>query len=64
MPSPIERFLDRVRAAETRNQREIVITITEARDLHADITRLLLRMTESDPAQSQPIQVEFRGQDF
>lgn len=62
MPSPIERFLDRVRAAETRNQREIVITITEARDLHADITRLLLRMTETDPAQS--IQVEFRGQDF
>lgn len=40
----ISRFLDRVRTAESKQQREIVITLNEARDLHTDITRLLLTM--------------------
>ena len=60
MSSPIERFLDKVRAAESRSQREIVLTLTEARDLHADLTRLLLRLESSH----DPVAIELRGQDF
>lgn len=41
----ITRFLEKVRAAESRQQRDITLTVTEARDLHADITRLLLALT-------------------
>lgn len=42
----ITRFLDKVRAAESRQQREVSLTLPEARDLHADITRLLLIMEQ------------------
>jgi hypothetical protein len=62
MSTPIDRFLTEVRAAESRSQREIVMTMREARDLHADITRLLLKLTEHDTPQT--VTVELRGQDF
>ena len=38
----INRFVDRIKAAESRSQRDVSMTINEARDLHADITKLLL----------------------
>lgn len=52
----ITRFLDKVRAAESRQQRDVSMTVTEARDLHADITRLLLALEElrSAPQTTQP----------
>jgi hypothetical protein len=37
----INRFVDRVRTAELRQQRDIVMTVREAQDLHADITKLM-----------------------
>jgi hypothetical protein len=43
----INRFLDRIRAAESRQQRDITMTTAEARDLHTDITRLLLALQVS-----------------
>jgi hypothetical protein len=64
MSSPIDRFLDRVRACESRQQREVVMTLMEARDLHADITRLLLKLQETSDTQSQVISVELKAQDF
>lgn len=42
----INRFLDKIRAAESRQQREVAMTVNEARDLHADITKLLLVVEE------------------
>jgi hypothetical protein len=38
----INRFVDRIKAAESQQQRNVTLTIAEARDLHADITKLLL----------------------
>jgi len=35
-----------VRQAESRQQRDVTMTVQEARDLHNDITRLLLIVTE------------------
>lgn len=64
MSSPIDRFLDRVRAAESRQQREVVMTVTEARDLHADITRLLLKLESAASTTSEVISIEMKGQDF
>jgi hypothetical protein len=63
MTSPIERFLQQVRAAESRNQREIVMPLMQARDLHADITRLLLKL-EAKPVTESVVTVEMRGSDF
>lgn len=38
----INKFLERIKAADSRSQRDVVMTVNEARDLHADITKLLL----------------------
>ena len=46
MSQHINRFIDRLRQAENRQQRDLVLTITDARDLHADITRLLLNLEQ------------------
>jgi hypothetical protein len=40
----IQKFVDRVRGHEARGARDFVMTMNEARDLHADITRLLLSL--------------------
>ena len=42
----INRFLDRLQQCESRRQRDIVLTVAEARDLHADITKLLLAIED------------------
>lgn len=68
----INRFIDRVRAAESRQQRDVIMTVAEARDLHSDITRLLLVVEElrSRPAVAMPgentnvITVEMQGGSF
>lgn len=40
----INKFIDRIKAAESRSQRDLIMTINEARDLHGDITKLLLSL--------------------
>jgi type II secretory pathway predicted ATPase ExeA len=64
MSSPIERFLEKVRSTESRGQREVVLTLTEARDLHLDLTRLLLRLENKNHEDQQNITIEMRGGDF
>lgn len=65
----INKFIDRIRANESRGQRDFIMTMTEARDLHADITKLLLTLQNlQDNAQPQVgpevIEIEMKGQDF
>jgi hypothetical protein len=38
----ITKFVDRIKANESRGQAEFHMTMSEAKDLHADITKLLL----------------------
>lgn len=40
----INKFIDRIKANESRSQRDFIMTMTEAKDLHADITKLLLSL--------------------
>jgi hypothetical protein len=42
----LQKFVDRVRGHEARGSRDFVMTMTEAKDLHADITRLLLQLQD------------------
>ncbi len=65
----INRFLDRVKAAEGRGQREIVISLNEARDLHTDLTKLLLALQvlqekATSTTQSKPTEIEVSGGSF
>jgi predicted kinase len=61
--------VDRVRTAELKQQRDIMLNIIEARDLHADITKLLntveVLRSELEKRQSDAvIQVEVEGGAF
>lgn len=42
----INRFIDRLKAADARNQRDFTMSIIDARNLHADITKLLLSLQD------------------
>lgn len=40
----IQRFVDRLRGFESRGARDFTMSLNDAKDLHADITRLLLEL--------------------
>jgi len=44
MTMHLQKFVDRVRGFEARGSKEFMMTMTDAKDLHADITRLLLEL--------------------
>ena len=65
----LQKFVDRVRGQEARGARDLVMTMNEARDLHADITRLLLTLQNLQQQQiktavAETIQVEIKGGEF
>jgi hypothetical protein len=58
-----------VRGQEARGARDLIMTINEARDLHADITRLLLTLQNLQEQQirtaaEETIKVEIQGGSF
>jgi hypothetical protein len=57
-----------MRTAESRRDGTMVMTIQEARDLHNDITRLLLRLEQQDATAPDrptlPETIEIRGRPF
>jgi hypothetical protein len=38
----LQKFVDRVRGQEARGAKDLVMSMADAKDLHADITRLLI----------------------
>ena len=56
----LQKFVDRVRGFEARGSREFTMSIQDAKDLHADITRMLIdlqTLRENAAAQAQEPQV-------
>jgi hypothetical protein len=65
----LQKFVDRVRGHEARGSRDFVMTLAEAKDMHADITRLLLELYDlreqaSKPAAEEVITVQLGGGSF
>lgn len=62
----INRFIDNVKAHESRGAKDFVIPMRDAKDLHADITKLLLVVTQlqQDSQKEQVITVELSGKSF
>lgn len=42
----LTKFVDRLRGSESRGSRDFVMSMTDAKDLQADITRLLIELHE------------------
>lgn len=64
----INRFVDSIKAHESRGQRDFVMTLREAKDLHSDITKLLLTLETLHVQQTQreqeTVMVELSGGSF
>ena len=63
----INRFVDSIKAHESRNQRDFTMTMRDAKDLHADITKLLLTletMRAPAAAKNEAVSIELDGGSF
>ena len=64
----INRFVDSIKAHESRGQRDFTMTMRDAKDLHSDITKLLLTLESLHTRNNQPKQetvtVELNGGSF
>jgi hypothetical protein len=65
----INRFVDSVKAHEARGQRDFIMSMKDAKDLHADITKILLAMIDMQNTllqvqKEQVITVELGSKDF
>ena len=62
----INNFVDKIKALELQNSKQFSMTLREAKDLHSDITKLLLALQvlqerKSTVPDNEVIQVELRG---
>jgi hypothetical protein len=65
----IQRFIERLQGCEARGARDFTMPIRDAKDLHADLTRLLItlqaaRESAVSTAQQSEITVEMKGGSF
>jgi hypothetical protein len=64
----INRFVDSIKAHEARQQRDFIMSMRDAKDLHADITKLLLKINELQEqlseAQNAVVEVSLDGGSF
>jgi len=69
MSMHINRFVDSIKAHEARQQRDFVMSMRDAKDLHGDITKLLLIVQQLqaqalDQQQDSVVTVEVQGGSF
>jgi uncharacterized protein YbjQ (UPF0145 family) len=62
----INNIVDKIKALESQNSKQFSMTMREAKDLHADITKLLLALqvlqnNTTAAKANEVIQVELRG---
>ena len=63
----INRFVDSIKAHESRGQRDFVMSMRDAKDLHGDITKLLLileQLHEQSTRGADVVEVQVTGGSF
>jgi hypothetical protein len=63
----IQRFIEKLQGSDARGSRDFVMNMSDAKNLHADITRLLLQIQQLQTAQQpleQVIEVQVQGGGF
>lgn len=64
----IQKFIERLQGAEARGTKDFVMSVKDAKDLHADITKLLLSLESLRQSGSNPteevIKVQVSGGKF
>ncbi len=64
----ISKFVDRIRALESKSQRDFTMPMSDAKGLHSDITKLLLQLQEYQQAKpvasTDTVTIEVQGGSF
>ena len=63
----IHQFVDSIKAHEARGQRDFMMTLRDAKDLHADITKLLVTLEQLREQQARGadiVEVQLTGGSF
>ncbi len=64
----INRFVDNIKAHEGRGQKDFIMSMRDAKDLHSDITKLLITLEQlhnkSAPQKDEVITIELTGGGF
>ena len=65
----IQKFVDRVRGFEAKGSKDFIMSINDAKDLHTDLTHLLLELNNlreklAKPEQEQVITIKMNGGSF
>ena len=60
----ITNFIDKIKFFDSKNSKDFVIPLREAKNLHADITKLLLVLQELQNKEEQDTAVELKGKDW
>lgn len=66
----LNKFIERVRGFEARGAKDFVMSLQDAKDMHADITRLLLELqnyheqANKTPEEEEVITVQMDGGSF
>ena len=62
----INKFIDRIKVLESKHERNLIMTTQEAKDLHTDITKLLLALQEFSCTNKneEVTKVELKGSDW
>lgn len=63
----IHQFVDSIKAHESRGQKDFMMTLRDAKDLHADITKLLLtleQLREQQARGADVVEVQLTGGSF
>ena len=63
----INRFIDKIKALESKQSKDFVMSMRDAKNLHGDITKLLLALQElqhTQPKESEATTIEVDGGTF
>jgi hypothetical protein len=63
----IQRFIERLQGSDARGVRDFSMSMTDAKNLHADITRLLLQyqaLQQHTQSRDEVIEVQIQGGGF
>ena len=62
----INRFVDSIKAHESRGQKDFTMTMRDAKDLHSDITKLLMTLAamRTVPVENSVTEVDLDGGSF
>lgn len=59
--SQIKKFIDKITYAEARQSKDIIMSVSDAKELRDEVMRLLIDGQNSNKDQEEPIEVIMKG---